>query len=142
MKKTGLGLIVVLLFGAAGAGYFIVNTTKQGDVSSYKPAGMKKGAEIAPAVQVPEPMEHVSVVKRPAIQKVPSREPVSERQLKEMEQKAVLVRSELDGLIRDFDQHLADPQKRAETKQAIDQKLDEYNRAVLPVAISAMEARR
>jgi len=63
---------------------------------------------------------------------------MSHAELQGMTEATLALRNEIDDLILQFDAHLSDPETRKEMKEKIDAKLAEYNRMVLPVAISEM----
>lgn len=143
VATVSLGLAGYLFLMPESAEMQAGNSDQSSQVTESRTAHAIDGQEehVADSYKKTAPESDVDVASSQALSDEETTTGLTQAEFEKLTEFANKSRGQLEDLIHQFDANLSDPSARAELKQQMDSKLEEYNESILPLALSQMKER-
>ena len=130
-------LSVIVILGLIGLGVWLLfgQPPKPEDSASSRPDVIPSEAVGLSESGAPGSITGTQLTEAPELTASERSNPSSQQQHAE---KLAQAKKELDKLILEYNEHLSDPESRAEVQQRMERLLEQYNELALPVALAKM----
>lgn len=126
IKVIGMLLVCIGAALAAAFGVFVLQGSPQQAIPA-ETAVSQRGTDAEPSAVVSSEVADMSLA-------------TSARTMSDQEREALIeqIRTQLDALMKDYDNHIRDREKREALKQEIDILVTRYNELILPVSLTGV----